>query len=125
MIYFQDFFVGLSSHLEKVLGIGNGSNTPSLKSAYPKELNTPGIDILSKSSCFKGSVVKERNHILPPCKQRWVSAACIVPSTAPGGYDLVCGDRAGSLHLYHKEVQKIHMMLMNKWICNKYRKKKG
>lgn len=51
-------------------------------------------------------MVKERNHSLPPCKQRWVSAACIAPSTVPGGYGLICGDRAGSLHLYHQEVQK-------------------
>lgn len=51
----------------------------------------------------QGSMVKERNHTLPPCKQRWVSAACIAPSTVPGGYGLICGDRAGSLHLYHQE----------------------
>ncbi|XP_047474856.1 WD repeat-containing protein 6-like isoform X2 [Penaeus chinensis] len=64
----------------------------------------PDGDIVTWSLLeVQGSLVKERNHTLPPCKQRWVSAACIVPSTVPGGYYLICGDRAGSLHLYHQE----------------------
>ncbi|KAK3874778.1 hypothetical protein Pcinc_020314 [Petrolisthes cinctipes] len=67
-----------------------------------------------------------QSHILPASKQRWASAACLYPAhqkntsnttntttTTPNttiDY-LVCGDRTGSLHLYHSQTREaIHSL---------------
>nr|XP_045614269.1 WD repeat-containing protein 6-like [Procambarus clarkii] len=48
-----------------------------------------------------GEMNKKWSHDLPCCKQRWVSAACVYPPTPRNAtQNLICGDRAGSLHLY-------------------------
>ncbi|XP_071533185.1 tRNA (34-2'-O)-methyltransferase regulator WDR6 isoform X2 [Panulirus ornatus] len=52
----------------------------------------------------ESGALKKCNHILPPCKQRWVSAACVCTESKNGIQNLICGDRAGSLHLYSQEV---------------------
>nr|XP_053629192.1 WD repeat-containing protein 6-like isoform X2 [Cherax quadricarinatus] len=54
-----------------------------------------------------GKWKKKWKYVLPPCKQQWVSAACMYPATARNAtQSLICGDRAGSLHLYSKGVPK-------------------
>ncbi|XP_064098237.1 tRNA (34-2'-O)-methyltransferase regulator WDR6-like [Macrobrachium nipponense] len=42
--------------------------------------------------------IKGQTYTLPVCKQRWVSAACYF--TIQNRSHLICGDRAGSIHLY-------------------------
>lgn len=37
------------------------------------------------------------SYILPPTKQRWVTATCFTP----GRGQFVCGDRGGNVYVYH------------------------
>ncbi|XP_068226019.1 tRNA (34-2'-O)-methyltransferase regulator WDR6 [Palaemon carinicauda] len=57
-----------------------------------------GIIMIWSLNVCKGTIERLKTYTLPSCKQRWVSAACYF--TIKDNNHLVCGDRAGSIHLY-------------------------
>ncbi|XP_029644930.1 WD repeat-containing protein 6 [Octopus sinensis] len=47
-------------------------------------------------SSLMPTLAKLQEFCLPPCKHRWITAACLLP----GDLQMVCGDRNGSLYVY-------------------------
>lgn len=59
--------------------------------------------LVPESKC----ILEVNNFVLPPCKERWLTAAILTDSL------FICGDREGSVHVYNSETQ-CHMKTYHK-----------
>ncbi|XP_064601080.1 tRNA (34-2'-O)-methyltransferase regulator WDR6-like [Liolophura sinensis] len=81
----------------KVLSI-NWLDQESLLTCGPEGIMHMWRLTIQEDQCLTGSSTLEvmASYILPPTKQRWVTAACFTPSRC----QFVCGDRGGNVYVY-------------------------